>query len=192
MKDRQMRRTERRLHEALGSLVREKPYDTIVVREILERAEVGRSTFYTHFRDKDDLLAGGIHDVLGAAGAATPTASTRPSDRLLWFSLPVFQHIDRHRQSSRIQTEAAGWAQVHEHLRRIVAEVVADELQRIPPPRQARLQRAVPPDLLADNVASTFILVLAWWVERGGSLPPEEIDKLFRSLIVPTLTAALD
>jgi AcrR family transcriptional regulator len=64
-KDRRIQKTRTLLHEALESLIREKPYDAIVVKEILDRANVGRSTFYTHFRDKDDLLVSGIHDMLG-------------------------------------------------------------------------------------------------------------------------------
>jgi len=54
--DRRIQKTKNLLHQALGSLIREKPYDAIVVKEILDRANVGRSTFYTHFRDKDELL----------------------------------------------------------------------------------------------------------------------------------------
>src|SRR6516164_2810623 len=51
-KDRRIEKTQALLHEALGALIREKPYDEIVLKEILDRANVGRSTFYTHFRDK--------------------------------------------------------------------------------------------------------------------------------------------
>ena len=54
--DRRIERTKRLLHGALGSLIHQKSYDDIVVKEILARANVGRSTFYTHFRDKDELL----------------------------------------------------------------------------------------------------------------------------------------
>ena len=68
-KDRRIQKTMHLLHEALGSLIREKPYDEIVVQEILDRANVGRSTFYMHFRDKDELLVSGIHDMLGSVHA---------------------------------------------------------------------------------------------------------------------------
>src|SRR5262249_41445888 len=50
--DRRIQRTRNTLREALVSLIREKPYDAIAVTEILERANVGRSTFYMHFRNK--------------------------------------------------------------------------------------------------------------------------------------------
>jgi len=64
-KDRRIQKTQRALREALTSLIGEKPYDDIAVKEILDRANVGRSTFYMHFRDKDELLLSGIHDIIG-------------------------------------------------------------------------------------------------------------------------------
>ena len=53
--DRRIRRTQKSLHEALISLVLEKSYDSITVQEILDRADIGRSTFYAHFDGKDKL-----------------------------------------------------------------------------------------------------------------------------------------
>jgi AcrR family transcriptional regulator len=75
-KDRRIQKTKGLLHDALGTLIREKPYDEIVVQEILDRANVGRSTFYMHFRDKGELLVSGIHDMLGAVHALPETHSS--------------------------------------------------------------------------------------------------------------------
>jgi AcrR family transcriptional regulator len=54
--DERIRRTHQRLGSALVELIAEKPIDGITVQEVLDRASVGRSTFYLHFRDKNDLL----------------------------------------------------------------------------------------------------------------------------------------
>src|SRR5262245_53483333 len=77
-RDRRVQRTKTSLHDALIGLAIEKPYPSIAVKEILDRANVGRSTFYTHFRDKDDLLESGIHEVLLSMhdGPARSTRST--------------------------------------------------------------------------------------------------------------------
>jgi AcrR family transcriptional regulator len=58
--DRRVQRTRRLLHKAFMSLILEKKYESITVQEILDRADVGRSTFYMHFRDKDELLVSGF------------------------------------------------------------------------------------------------------------------------------------
>jgi AcrR family transcriptional regulator len=190
-KDRRVQRTEQLLHQALGSLIREKPFDSIVVKEILERANVGRSTFYTHFSDKDDLLVGAIHEMLGSAQATALPPSAPRSERLVWFSLPVFEHLERHRHTSDEKIGANGWAHVHERLQQVLAELIADHLRRELPLRR-KTPPLIPPDLLAHYVASTFILTLTWWVESRSPLPSNEINDLFRSLIVPSLAAILD
>jgi len=61
--DRRVQRTRRLLHKALMSLILEKKYESITVQEILDSADVGRSTFYMHFHDKDELLFSGFHDL---------------------------------------------------------------------------------------------------------------------------------
>src|SRR5579871_6195119 len=54
--DRRVQKTRQALQEALIALILEKGYDNVIVRDILDRANVGRSTFYAHYQDKDDLL----------------------------------------------------------------------------------------------------------------------------------------
>src|SRR5262249_46769955 len=71
VKDARVRRTQRRLRDAIVSLIHEKSYPAIVVNEILERADVGRSAFYAHFPNKDALLASGIEQMLHAKAPRT-------------------------------------------------------------------------------------------------------------------------
>jgi AcrR family transcriptional regulator len=187
--DRRVRRTQGLLREALASLVHEKPYDAIVVKEILARANVGRSTFYTHFRDKDELLVSGIHEMLRSSAPAA-AGTTSWGERILRFGLPIFEHIERHRDARDSTVDARGHVVVHEHLERVLAELVAADLRRAGPDRQQRGPR-MPPDLLARHVAATFILVLNWWAASENPLPAEEVNDLFRALTLPTLTPVL-
>jgi AcrR family transcriptional regulator len=87
------------LYDALASLIREKAHDSISVKEILDRANVGRSTFYMHFRDKDDLLVSGIHDMLRSIPPKGSPSPTGRYDRIIGFSLPIFEHIYQHRRT---------------------------------------------------------------------------------------------
>ena len=181
--DRRVQKTKTLLHEALGSLIREKPYDDIVVQEILDRANVGRSTFYMHFRDKDELLVSGIHDLLGLAQAAEPPASGTRAERLIAFSLPIFEHIHRHMEVSVPRMGVHGRAIVHERLQQVIAERIAGGA--------GRARKGIPPDVVTRYVASTFVLVLDWWVESRNPLPPKEVDAVFRGLVLPTLNYLL-
>src|ERR1700730_12378061 len=62
--DRRIRRTCERLGSALVALIQERPIDDVTVQDVLDRASVGRSTFYLHFRDKDDLLLSQLEEFL--------------------------------------------------------------------------------------------------------------------------------
>src|SRR5262249_700013 len=127
-KDRRIQKTLALLHEALGTLIREKSYDEIVLKEILDRANVGRSTFYTHFRNKNELLGSAIQQMLGIFDAAEVPASGKKDERIIRFSLPVFEHIHQHRQASAAAMGPRGRAIIHEHLQKILAEQIAEEL----------------------------------------------------------------
>lgn len=185
--DRRVEKTKKLLRAALISLIAEKPYDSIVVKEILDRANVGRSTFYMHFRDKDDLLVSGIYQMVGPPPPTPGRSPTNRHDRLLWFSLRVFEHHHRHAHEWNDRIGAEGRAILHEHLRREIAKVVAGEANR--ELRSVRKPSArIPTDLLSKYIASTFVLVLNWWLEKKMYLPPKEINDVFRELVVPTLT----
>ncbi len=182
-RDRRVQKTKASLHNALIGLAREKPYPSIVVKEILDRANVGRSTFYTHFRDKDDLLESGIYDVLRSL-QDLPRRSSAP-ERLVAFSLPLLRHIDEHRRTAGPRMGREGRATMHAHMEDVLTTVIADQLATAMRVSQAE----TPMDLVARYVASTFVLVLNQWVENDTEWTPAEADARFRALAMPTLNS---
>jgi AcrR family transcriptional regulator len=184
--DRRVRKTQRSLHEALIALIREKDYDDIAVQDILNRANVGRSTFYTHYRDKDELLTTGIQEMVRAVPSAPRTPFTSKRDQLTWFSLPILEHHDQHRRTGEARMGRKARVVLHEHLRRVIAELLRDEFRKsaTASPKTAAL---MPTDLLVQYISSTFILVLNWWLETRSTLRATEVNRLFCSLIAPAL-----
>ena len=180
-----MRRTKSSLHGALIGLAREKPYSAIAVKEILNRANVGRSTFYTHFHDKDDLLESGIHEVIQSARHGARSLSA--VERLLSFSLPLLTHIDEHRHAAGPQMKREGRSVMHARLGEALKELVADDLAGV----VSKSAQQTEVDLVAQHVASTFVLVLNWWVDSAPTLTPTDIDGRFRELIEPTITGLM-
>jgi AcrR family transcriptional regulator len=189
--DRRIQKTKTLLHQALGDLIREKPYDEIVIKEILDRANVGRSTFYTHYRDKDELLASSIYDLLHQVQTGEVPASTKKHERIVRFSLPLFEHIHMHRQAGPAGMGPRGRAIVHQHLQQVLTELITDDVIQACRGRRKNAGQ-VPANLLAHYVASTFVLVLNWWVESATPLRPKEVNDLFRTLTVPTIVACLE
>lgn len=186
VKDARVRRTKRRLRDALVSLIHEKHYSAIVVNEILGRADVGRSAFYAHFNNKDALLASSIEHVLLASPRREHPAIPHRFAKSLSFSFPVFEYIGRSDHSGDATMGKRGRAVVHEHLRRALSTTIADDVRTA----VRSVRRAdIPPDLLTTHIVSTFILVLNWWVENGRRLSPHAVDNLFIALVAPTLTS---
>jgi AcrR family transcriptional regulator len=188
--DRRVQKTQRLLRDALVSLIHEKSYDAIVVKEILERANVGRSAFYAHFHDKDALLASGIHQILHARSRRSLPSGAGRFERAVWFSLPVFEFVSQCRHTADAKMGKTGRVVVHQHLRQILIETIADDV-RVMVNRQGA-DTGMPKDLLVEYIVSTFILVLNWWVESRSPLSPRQVDDLFLSMVLPTLTAMAD
>ena len=112
------------------------------MKEILDRADVGRSTFYTHFRDKDDLLESGIHEILRSIQSQPRAAST--PERVIAFSLPLLKHIDEHRRAAGPKMKREGRVIMHEHMQDVLTSFIADELAMISPGR-SKVQIPSPP-----------------------------------------------
>jgi AcrR family transcriptional regulator len=185
--DRRVRKTRTQLHGALAALVHEKPYDEIVVKEILALADVGRSTFYAHYRDKDELLEHGIRDML-CFDASRSSANGASADQLVAFSLPFLEHVERGRIRGQLPFDAIRAAPVHQHLRRVLESVLGEQL-RAEHRRRSSTIPAVPTSLLIRHVAASFVLTLDWWLEHPA-LSAREVDEIFRELVGPAMRVA--
>jgi AcrR family transcriptional regulator len=194
---RQQRGTGRRVHEtrtqlrnALASLVHEKPYDDIVVTEIVARADVGRSTFYAHYRDKDELLERGIRDLL-RLDAQPRERWTCATERILRFSLPFLEHVARYREHGVLPMNANGAAAIHDHLHRVLEDALALELRAESRRRPDSPLDSIPPRLVARYVAGTFVVALGWWLEEP-TRSARDVDVWFRALVEPVLARVLN
>jgi AcrR family transcriptional regulator len=186
--DRRIARTKRALLDALHSLIGEKDYDSIVVKEILDRADVGRSAFYTHFIDKDDLLAHGIYEIVGGLQVRHSETGESRNDGPLWFSQTIFEHVDRQRRTTIHKLGRRGAAILHQRLNQVLVKLIAEQL-RTEPRKQHKRSDRIPSDLLAQYLAGTFVLVLNWWIESKNQISPSAVNDLFRSLVMPTLAS---
>lgn len=186
--DRRTKRTLDSLHQAFGELLRAKSYDRITVGEILARANIGRSTFYTHFRSKDALLVSHLRELVRVARPGERRQPAPARERVVRFSLPLLKHIAGHR-SETAGLGARGRAILHEHLRQILVESISRDLMTAREDRTGKRSR-IPPQLLAQHIAATFVLVLHWWLDGWPASPPSSADELFRTLVLPALDTA--
>lgn len=178
--DRRVVRTRRALHEALLALIQEKRYDKITVQDIIDRADVGRSTFYAHFLDKEDLLVQGLamfSDEL-QAHIAFADQEDEEADHLL-HSLIFFQHAYLHHDLYKAMQEGGGADVILEAGRRHLSEDVQNHLRALFPEGTAA---DIPVPVITNFLAGAMLSVLNWWLNAGRPFPPEEIDAMFQQL----------
>ena len=180
-RDRRVERTHRLLHEALIAEILAKGYDAVTVQDVIDRADVGRSTFYTHFADKEALLASGLGHLKGFL------AAHRHGERPLAFTRAMFEHIDDNRDLGRATFGRKSGAIVQEHLRRMFAGLVKDDLTALAGGRTPR----VPLDAAVEAVVGAFLAVVGLSLEARPRRTPAEVDDVFRALVMPGVEAAL-
>jgi AcrR family transcriptional regulator len=186
-----VQRTRKQLYDALIALILEKGYDAVVVQDILDAANIGRSTFYAHFRDKDELLVSAIHrleDMLHQVQESEPVQKLPGNERVIGFSLAMFEHAHDSRRLYRALLGSEAASIVHRRIEKVIAEVVRREAKKLRSQRPTS-DGDVPRELLVHYVASTFMSVLAWWLDQRTLLPPQVIHSHFRALVLPTLKA---
>lgn len=187
--DRRSLRTRQMLGEALIALLLEKRYDDITVRDILERANIGRSTFYEHYWDKEDLLTSEIERVIDVLDQRMATSSQHAADLLP--SLALFQHVQE--QQRLFQALLRGQA-IRQALKRgqglqVVTQAFQDLLcRRVEQRLREQSKRGMSDELLAvlaSYIAGAFMTLMHWWLETELAWSPERMDTLFRDLVLP-------
>lgn len=194
IKDRRIQKTRASLQEALISLMFDKNYAAIVVQDILDRANIGRSTFYMHYRDKDDLLIDGLQNLreyLLQAKKPYSVSTSKNHEKVIAFSLALFEHTYSHKDlfKSLIGGGGQGWVIVRQHMEDMIIQLIKEEAR---PLFKKKSVSEIPFELFSYFLGSTFMSVITWWLNHRNPLPPKEINVLFRELVVPGLAAHLN
>ena len=176
--DRRVRRTRDRLGDALVELLVQKPFEDITVQDVLDRAGVSRSTFYAHYRDKNDLFLSDAEEFFEAMATALSRFGDK-SERVAPVQ-ELFAHVGQARPFYSALVESGRLHDVMELGQEHFARGIERRLSEMP--RAAR----IPPDrrvAIAHGLAGNLFSILTWWIQHGMTLSPEEMDKLFHKLV---------
>jgi AcrR family transcriptional regulator len=185
--ERRVRRTRRNLQDALIALILERGYAGITVQHVLDRADVGRSTFYTHFRDLEALLLSCFEELRDelrrdwdalALGAPLQDPG-RPS-------FVLFAHAYRHRPVYRALCGRRGGEIVYRHLHTMVGEVLREHLAL-----HQCAESAIPADAVVEVYTSGLLGMLTWWVDQNFPHGPRRVAQMYGTMANPGITAAL-
>lgn len=185
--DRCVQRTQKSLRDALIELITEKHYDAISVQDIIERANVGRSTFYLHFRDKEDLFRGDWQRMLEFFVGQITTENLQAGRifpiRELFAHLKDFHHLYRSLVKSGKIDRLFAYGQKYLGQR---IEVRINFVLNL------NGQTAIPIPILANYLACEVFSQLKWWLDNDMPYSPEQMDNFFHRLIMPGVESALN
>jgi len=206
--DRRVQKTRKLLQDALIELVAEKGYEAVSIREILDKANVGRSTFYSHFEDKDQLL----HSILDRLDELFEEHKNRLSEAAkngratahmnfpisLSPTLGLFQFIGQNHRFFKAMLGNRGYGifgkpvydYVFAHIHTIFTKPIHDDVfAHLHESLNVRISRekygSLESQIAAHYFASALMGILVWWAENDMPCAAEEIDRLFRELAMP-------
>lgn len=175
MKNKQDRRSQRTRHlvgEAFVQLLREKGYSTITVSDIIQRADIGRSTFYSHFRDKEDLFLAQLDRVIEALSHHMPDQREIP----FFPSLGLFRHVGEEYELYKAILWTPGIDLFVKHLQNSLSDRIEQGFQE----RGRKFEIPIP--VMASFIAGSFLTLLQWWLENKMIYSPEQMDAMFKKL----------
>lgn len=167
--DQRVVRTRGRLQHAFVSLIRTRGYDAISISDICRSAKVGRSTFYAHFSDKDDLKKSGLEHLRRMLIETQKRSAGR-----LGFSLALFEHAYDHIDLYRALAGSRGGSVALGTIQQILSDLVRAELAEPPP--------GIPREFAVRYIVGAYMAILTWWLDGGAKLPPRRVDEMFRQL----------
>lgn len=174
--DRRVARTQRAMRAALVGLLGRKAYADITVQDILDEADIGRSTFYSHCSGKDQLVRLSFRLLRAELAEASEERDDAPAC-LLPFALPVIRHLADHRDLYGAFAGSQASDLLLGELRQLVLELARRDLKHL------TIAVDVPLDVALQFVAGAFTALLAWWLDGRGRLAPESLDAMFQQLI---------
>jgi AcrR family transcriptional regulator len=191
--DRRVQKTRRALQEALISLILEKGYDAVMVQDILDRANVGRSTFYAHYQDKEDLLMNHFESLQQAfeehARPVLDHQSARygESDRRVNLPLFMLRYIESEHRLFKALLGKQGSGKHFSHFQTFMLNYTVTMIKNSAKAPLSPQQFEV----VATYLSNSFLAMLVWWVDNDLLCSVEELYTLMLRLIEPGLKAVL-
>ncbi len=186
--DRRVRRTRRALQEALIQLILEQGYDSVTIEEITDRADLGRTTFYLHFKDKEELFMHAIdticedfiekHENLLALidhpGNTLTTLQMNLDERILYH---IFNHARNHADLYQVMLRGEGSAKASRRFSTVIKDETIKRLKSV-----EGLKTKVPLKVFAVFFSGTLIEMVTWWLENNQPYSIQEMVQYYQQM----------
>jgi len=179
--DRRVQRTRERLQKALIELISERGYDAITIQDIVDRANVGRTTFYLHYRSKDDLFMS-CHEAIVSEFRIGPLHPLSREELLSPEAPPGMTSAYRHLEDARALLYPIFQGKDSLLILRRIRDWSAQEIEANLRAAFAEADSAIPFDVLANYLAGAQIALVQWWLEKRQPHTPENLAQTFHRL----------
>lgn len=184
--DRRVQRTRELLRGALFALIREKGFEALSVQDIIDRANVGRATFYAHFDNKEDLLLSGFDTLRASLKAQQREASRkgRKEERALAFSRELFAHVNDHRDLYQAMAGKHSGAVIQSVVYKLLLELVREDVKAVFARDDPKATRT---EALAQFIAGGMFGLLMWWLAGRTRASVDELNASFQRFALAVL-----
>ncbi len=187
--DRRVVKTRQVIQDALFSLMQEKPYHKITIQDVIDRANVGRSTFYSHYETKEDLLLNCIEHLLKMLNRYLINYLERKEDGVRL--LPVTELFDHIKENIKLmkglmKTDSSDlfFDKVKAYWNKSIEEYLTAKLP-------AGAKPPVPIEILTDHITSTLINLMKWWISNKMLYSSRQMDEYYQQLINPCIDSMI-
>jgi len=185
--DPRVKRTRRLLRDALVSLILEKDFASISIKEITERAEVAYITFFRHFESLDQLLMEILDDGLGELQDHIETlAKQSETSALETEGMLIFEYIGQKADLFRILFKSQSVTRVRKKVVRNIAAIFQKSCLPL-----ARSGNPMATAILSNHIATSLLALVEWWLDNNMKPAPAQMGKIYKSLIIDSTVGAV-
>ncbi|MFC6169561.1 TetR/AcrR family transcriptional regulator [Loigolactobacillus jiayinensis] len=177
-------RTKKMIFSAFMQLVEEEGFEAVTIQEIADKAMINRTTFYAHFKDKQDLydqiFTTSMIPFLKILDGETINGSQIKIKTVTHLLTRLFTEIKANRQFYMLALDGANSLRLSELLHDLLAQHYADIFEHL---LITHNKKKIPTDFIISYMTSIFIGTVNWWVHADSDFSPEHMAKLVIQLV---------
>lgn len=182
--DKRIYKTKQGIYQAFYQLLAKKSYAKITIQDIIETANIGRSTFYIHFATKDELLKAICSELFEHIFCLTPQREASHDFSNLYGQIDLLIiHILYHLKDDekklklllRYESSELFWHDMKEQFNILITDYMLHHTIKKP--------INIPESLLIAHISNSFISLCKWWIQNNMQTSPEELEGYFETLL---------
>jgi AcrR family transcriptional regulator len=179
--ERRRLQTRKRLIEAAMQLVLEKGYDAISIQDITDRADLGRGTFYIHFKDKEEIVWIAFRELFQTLEQEAHKQLDRNMPGVEYYGLlNIFRHAEKNRDLYRVVLSEKSFAMLTVRVQDFLAEALLYDIRNAPP---ADVALNIPPEITAQILTGIISHLLFWWLRTANDYTAEQMAAMIYKVL---------